>query len=71
MKTNLSPMKLMCKLGFHSFTDKPYKRTYLECYHCKSMLPGYKRVWKSEVYEQNGYTSGAYTLEKESETELG
>lgn len=69
-KTNLRPMRFLCKLGFHSFTDKPYNRTYLECWHCKSVLPGYKRVWLGENGKptvENGYSYGAYTLEKETE----
>jgi len=67
-KSNMKPMGLLCKLGFHSFTDRPYKRTYLECYHCKSVLPGYKRVWQESTKEElNGHTYGAYSLEKESE----
>ena len=67
-KTNLKPMRLLCKLGFHSFTDKPYNRTYIECYHCKSVLPGYKRVWQEDTKQEiDGHTFGAYTLEKETD----
>ena len=63
-KTNLYPMGWRCRLGLHSFTDKPYNRTYIECYRCKSVLPGYKRVFKVEpnVNEQ-GHWNCAYTLE--------
>ena len=75
MKTNLKPMRLLCKLGFHSFTDKPYNRTYLECFHCKSVLPGYKRVYVSksggpeESVQPDGqkYIHHAYRLEKETD----
>ncbi len=63
-KTNLKPMNWFCRFGFHSFTDKPYDRTYTECWRCKSVLPGWVRIWKSEVETRNGYTYGAYTLER-------